>query len=280
MPMGTAKARLPSPLPPVTALLAANCAYHLPQQGLDPTPHTLAWQPGDMPWGSWRRKKSPQGLPTPHLSPSHSARTQSPGRAQHGSPPCQPHGAVPAGHQCVRLSGTHHRQRPVPRPHQHTALGHSHPSAAQGARPQSSGTVPAAVVWRKALAAHSLSPQTVRGRALQAQWLMATCLVGHCGHQSPCPAPPCVPHRLPHTSCKQPGGKEHPELGQHQPIDSCCRIGHQPHLAPAAGPGSGSTGMGCPVPQGCCAPAQMLLHQGPAGWVSTPCAPVSAFLIL
>lgn len=133
---------------------------------LSPAPSNGTTQPLTRWRGSWGTclrgagggRNPHQGLPAPHLSPSHSARTRSPGRAQHGSPPWQPHGTVPAGHQHAWLRGTHHRQRPVPGPHQHMALGHSHPLPAQGAWPQSSGIAPAAAVWRKVLAAPQLLP--------------------------------------------------------------------------------------------------------------------------
>lgn len=46
----------------------------------------------------------------------------------------------------------------------------------------------------------------------------------------PAHPPPC----LPHSSCKQQGGKEHPELRQCRPINSCCGIQHQPPPSPGS----------------------------------------------
>lgn len=80
---------------------------------------------------------------------------------------------------------------------------------------------------------------------------------------------PCV--SPPRTSCKQQGGKEHPEPGQRPPDRSIPAAGSG--TSPHPGPGSASAGTGCPVPQGRCTPAQALLQQSPASWVSPPSTP-------
>lgn len=67
----------------------------------------------------------------------------------------------------------------------------------------------------------------------------------------PAHPPPC----LPHTRCKQQGGKEHPELQQCRPINSCCGIQHQPPPSPGSRTWQHLHRHGVPCPPGMLCPS-------------------------